>query len=154
MISGKRGRSEGVPIKKGGNTNQVFSMGLNREKESGHDGEEKKAVLVPTLVQILEGLEIVQVASGDEITIFLTSEGEVLEIGEFNNESEEPFLKHEFPEPIVKIEAGGESLYALSSLGNVFAWRENQYNQLGFPGRGECPISSNDFLFLRKKPES
>ena len=52
-------------------TDQVFSMGKNEYKESGH-AEEK---LVPTLVPILEGLEIVQVAAGYQMTIFLTSEG-------------------------------------------------------------------------------
>ena len=36
------------------------------------------------------------------MTIFLTSEGDVLEIGKYN-ESGNPFLKHEIPEPIVKI---------------------------------------------------
>ena len=88
---------------------------------------------VPTLVPILEGLKIVQVAAGFEMTIFLTSEGEALEIGRYNK-SGEPFLKHEIPEPIVKIVAGKASFYALSSLWNVFAWRNNGYNQLGFPG--------------------
>ena len=53
-------------------TDQVYSMGQNRNKESGHDGQK---VLVPTLVSILEILEIVQVASGYDMTIFLTSEG-------------------------------------------------------------------------------
>ena len=51
-------------------TDQVFSMGENEEKESGQD-EEK--VFVPTLVRILEGLEIVQVAAGEGKTIFLIS---------------------------------------------------------------------------------
>jgi len=51
-------------------TDQVFSMGENGFKESGHV-EEK---LVPTLVPILEALEIVQMASGSHITVFLTSE--------------------------------------------------------------------------------
>ena len=131
-------------------TDQVFSMGRNEKKESGHKVE--KHFL--TLVRILEGLEIVQIASGYRMTIFQTSEGEVLEIGKWN-QSGEPFLKHKIPELIVKIAAGEYSFYALSSLGNVFSWRDNRYNQLGFSGEGmECPISSNDFLFLRKRPES
>ena len=57
-------------------TDQVYSMGENVSKESGH---EQVHVLVPTLVPILEGFEIVQVASGFLMTLFLTSEGDVLE---------------------------------------------------------------------------
>ena len=52
-------------------TDQVFSMGRNGLRETGQE-EEKH---VPTLVSILEGFEIVQVASGYQMTIFLTSEG-------------------------------------------------------------------------------
>ena len=84
----------------------------------------KKKVLVPTLVPTLDGLKIVQIAAGFQKTIFLTSEGEVLEIGLYNK-SGKPFLKHRIPEPIVKIEAGYYSLYALSSLWSVFGWRNN-----------------------------
>ena len=104
-------------------------MGWNTKKESGH----KKPIGVTTLVPILEGLEIVQMAAGERMTIFLTSTGEILEIGVFNR-SGKPFLKHKIPEPIVKIVAGEYSFYALSFLGNVFSWRDNEYNQLGFPG--------------------
>ena len=114
-------------------TDQVFFMGENWKKESGH---EEDRVFVTTLVSILEGLKIVQVASGYGITLLLTSEGDVLEIGKWNK-SGKPFLKHKFPEPIVKIGAGYHSFYALSSLGNVFSWRDNSFNQLGFPGRKE-----------------
>ena len=112
-------------------------MGMNLEKESGHEEEN---VLVPTLVPILEGLEIVQVASEDEMTLFLTSEGDVLEIG-YYNKSWKPFLKHKIPEPIVKIEAG-YYFYALSSQGNVFSWRNNQWNQLEFSEKRENGMSS------------
>ena len=42
-------------------TEQVYSMGKNREKESGH---EERKVLVQTLVSIIEGLEIFQIAAG------------------------------------------------------------------------------------------
>ena len=118
-------------------TDQVYSMGSNKLKESGHEEEN---ALDSTLVPILEGLEIVQVASGYQKTLFMTSEGDVLEIGKYNK-SGEPFLKHEIPEPIVKIAAGYTSFYALSSLGNVFSWRENRWNQLGFPG-GELNVPS------------
>ena len=83
-------------------TDQVFSMGWNDRKECGL---ERKDVLFPTPVRILEGLEIVQVAAGYQMTIFLTSEGEVLEIGDYNK-SGKPFLKHKIPESIVNIEAG------------------------------------------------
>ena len=109
-------------------TDQVYSMGQNDDKECGHD-EQKH---VPNLVSILEGLEIVQIASGYQITIFLTSEGEVLEIGKWNNRSGKPFLEHEIPEPIVKIVVGDYSLYALSSSGNVFSWGNNSQSSSGF----------------------
>ena len=128
-------------------TDQVYSMGSNEKKENGH---KEKNVLVPTLVHILEGLEIVQVASGYGMTIFLSSEGNVLEIGE-HNKSGEPFHKHEMPEPIVKIEAGNHSLYALPSLGNVFSWKSNQYNKLGFPTGGEKVPSPRMISFFSEK---
>ena len=90
-------------------TDQIFSIGKNKKKESGHE-EGKK---FPTLVRILEGMEIVQVAAGYQITLFLISEGDVLEIGLWNK-SEEPHLKHKISEPIVKIVADTYSLYAFS----------------------------------------
>jgi len=63
------------------------------------------------------------------------SEGDVFEIGEFN-QSGKPFLKHKIPELIVKIESGGHSFYALSSLGNVFSWRgATDTTSLGFLGK-------------------
>ena len=108
-------------------------MGQNGNKESGQEDEEND---FPTVVRILEGLEVIQVASGHHIILFPTSERDALEIGN-HNKSGEPFLKHEFPEPIFKIVTGYHSLYALSSPGNVFSWRENGWNQLGFPGREE-----------------
>ena len=127
-------------------TDQVYSMGWNKRKESGHDENE----LVPTLVRILEGLKIVQVVVGFEMTIFLTSEGDVLEIGEFNKNGE-PFLKHKFSEPIVKIEAGFSSFYAISSLGNVFSWRSNDWNQLGFPTGEEYVLAPQMISFFSEK---
>ena len=90
-------------------TDQLFSMGRNLFQESGHEGEKH----VPNLVSILKGLEIVQVAAGYQMTIFLTSEGDVLEIGKYNK-SRKPFLKHKISEPIVKIVADTYSLYAFS----------------------------------------
>ena len=81
MKPGKREPSERKSSKKvriEKMSDQVYSMGSNENKETGHLREKK--VLVPTLVPILEGFEIVQVASGNEITLFLTSEGGVLEI--------------------------------------------------------------------------
>ena len=126
-------------------TDQVYSMGSNEFKESGH--EKKKHV--PTLVPIFEGLEIAQVASGYQKTIFLTSEGDVLEIGKWN-QSGGPFLKHKIPEPIVKIEAEYYSFYALSSLGNVFSWRFNGFNKLGFPS-GEEVESPQMIPFFSEK---
>ena len=129
-------------------TDQVYSMSRNGNKESGH---EEKNVVFPTLVRILEGFEIVQVASGHRMTIFLTSEGDVLEIGKWN-ESGEPFLKHKNPESIVKIVAGTYSLFALSSLGNVFSWRGNGYKQLGFPGEDVEKVSYPRMIpFFSKK---
>ena len=99
-------------------TDQVYSMGQNTRKETGHDIEKQ----IPTLVPSLKDLDIVQVAAGYQMTIFLTSEGEVLEIGHYS-QGGEPFLKHKIPEPIVKISACPYSLYALSSNGNVYNWR-------------------------------
>ena len=42
-------------------TDQVFSMGSNLSKESGHEEEN---VLVPTLVPILEGLRLSRLLLG------------------------------------------------------------------------------------------
>ena len=128
-------------------TDQVFSMGQNEIKGSGYQKEK----LVPTLVLILKGFEIVQIASGEEMTIFLTSEEDVLEIGKYNQRGK-PFLRHKFPEPIVNIVTGYYSFYALSSLGNMFSLRNNQFNQLGFPGGREWNVPSPRMIsFFSKK---
>ena len=114
----------------------------------------RRGCLFQPLFRILEGLEIIQVASGGQMTLFLTSEGGILEIGK-HNKSGKPFLKHEITEPIVKIEAGCYSFFALSSLGNVFSWRDNSWNQLGFSGEGKVVKSPQMIsFFLRKRPES
>ena len=128
-------------------TDQVFFMGRSWEKESAH---KDKKVFVPTLVRILESLKIVQIAAGQEATIFLTSEGVVLEIVKYNK-SGNPFLKHEIPEPIDKIVAGLYFFFALSSQGNVYGWRNNGANQLGFPGREEDILSPRMIPFFSEK---
>ena len=75
MFFKKKGEKAKQKEKRG----QVFSFGQKRKYENRSSDEK-----APTLVPILEGLEIVQVASGNEMILFQTSEGDVLEIGKYN----------------------------------------------------------------------
>ena len=131
-------------------TDKVYSIGHNGYKECG-GGENRK---VPTLIPGVEGFGIVQVAAGYGMAIFLTNEGDILETGKYNK-SGEPFLKHEIPEPILKIKAGHLAFFALTALGNVYGWGGNSFHLLGVQAKGENHVSSpRKIPFLRKKPES
>jgi hypothetical protein len=78
----------------------------------------------------------VQIQSGDDLDVILCSNGVVMT---WTFENPTP-VAVSLPQAATSIVAGGSSVFAFMSNGDLYAWGPNQYNQLGFSGSTTIPF--------------
>ncbi len=130
-------------------TGQLYSFGQN---ESGQLGSPiKETQPTPTLVSLPTGGTVTQIAAGFDHSLVLTSTGQLYAFGENEfgqlgtKENAETLTPNPTPTlvglpgatgPVAQIAAGGRHSLALTATGQLYAFGENRYGQLG--------ISEND----------
>lgn len=147
------GKAHGLALTANG---QVFSWGCGTKGQLGHGNEE--AALTPLLVSTLP--EIKRIAVGEAHSIALTTKGVVFAWGDGENGQlglpnvpmqNTPTVVSTLPEEvkIVRIAAGQFHTLAISEYGDVFAWGNNAFGQLG-TGNTE---NSSGAVYLDTLPE-
>lgn len=147
-------------------TGEVYSWGHGGYGQLGHGDTDPKGV--PTLIEALAGLKVVQIECGGWHSVFLTDSGDVYTCG-WNNSGQLGLSKEaladasargiptllEFPsleadqgegddgqddEVIVQIAAGTRHTACLSRQGRYWAWGMNKFRQVSTTdARGEVP---------------
>ena len=119
----------------------VYGWGMNAEGWLGV-GNEYDQCEGPTLVTSLEGKSIVQIATGNNFSVALSSSGELYCAGD-NSVMQCPHLKGEaaeifaralvagLPSRLVAVKAGGFHTLALTADGRLFAFGRGRNGQLG-----------------------
>ncbi|XFA99115.1 RCC1 domain-containing protein [Candidatus Izemoplasma sp. B36] len=130
------------------NENEFYVWGLNNYRFNQITSAYK--LIQPTVfnpnIDFFEGETVIDISLDYNFGAFITSEFRVFtwgsnqggQLGNYtNNSSNYPiditgYFNLEENEKIIDIELGNNSAIALSNLGNVFVWGDNDYYQLGF----------------------
>lgn len=144
---------------------EVYSFGFDGQGQLGDGGEvyfvgdlnyasqlKKEASCITELFDLQPGDKIIQVDGGSNFSIALSQMGDVFTFGENNNgqlginQQENVYqtapikITENFDlqedEQITKIAVGSSHALALTQLGNVFVWGNNNFGQLGNDKRG------------------
>jgi alpha-tubulin suppressor-like RCC1 family protein len=127
---------------------QLYAFGENEEGQLGNDNNDASiANPTPTLVNLPGGAAVAQVAAGDDFSLALTTGGQLYAFGDneygqlgdgTNNATtaanSTPSLVALPAGRITQIAAGFDYSLVLSSTGQIFAFGDNEYGQLGSPG--------------------
>jgi alpha-tubulin suppressor-like RCC1 family protein len=126
---------------------QLYAFGANQEGQLGNNNNDASiANPAPALVNLPGGATVAQVAAGDDFSLALTTGGQLYafgdnEYGQLGNSTNNattaanpaPALVALPAGQITQIAAGFDFSLALSSTGQVFAFGDNDYGQLGSP---------------------
>lgn len=144
---------------------EVYSFGFDGQGQLGDGGEvyfvgdlnyasqlKKEASCITELFDLQPGDKIIQVDGGSNFSVALSQMGDVFTFGENNNgqlginQQENVYqtapikITENFDlqedEQITKIAVGSSHALALTQLGNVFVWGNNNFGQLGNDKRG------------------
>ncbi|KAJ7531965.1 hypothetical protein O6H91_14G067000 [Diphasiastrum complanatum] len=136
----------------------VYSFGQGNNGALGHGRTSN--VTVPTLVETLWGLGIVQITSGENHSAALSIDGQVftwgrgkygqLGHGSTDNESRPTAVKALSDQMIVQIACGGEHTMAISREGLLFTWGQGYWGQTGH-GTQDDVLSPRQVLSLQKE---
>ncbi|XP_060188437.1 RCC1 domain-containing protein RUG3, mitochondrial [Lycium barbarum] len=135
---------------------ELWNWGANSNYELGRGG--KVGGWKPQLVPSLEGVRVIQIASGGYHSLALTDKGEVLSWGhgghgQLGNSS---LQNQKVPTPvealahekIIYISCGGSSSAAITDGGKLYVWGYAKDCQLGVPGLPEKQSSPIEVKFL------
>ncbi len=126
---------------------QLYAFGANAEGQLGNNNNDASiANPTPTLVNLPGGATVAQIAAGDDFSLALTTGGQLYafgdnEYGQLGNGTNNATTAAN-PTPslvalpagrITQIAAGFDYSLVLSSTGQVFAFGDNEYGQLGSP---------------------
>ena len=126
---------------------QLYAFGANQEGQLGNNNNDASiANPAPALVNLPGGATVAQIAAGDDFSLALTTSGELYafgdnEYGQLGNTTNNATTAAN-PAPtlvalpagrVTQIAAGFDYGLALSSTGQVFAFGDNDYGQLGNP---------------------
>ena len=126
---------------------QLYAFGANAEGQLGNNTNDASiANPTPTLVNLPGGATVAQIAAGDDFSLALTTGGQLYafgdnEYGQLGNGTNNATTAAN-PTPslvalpagrITQIAAGFDYSLVLSSTGQVFAFGDNEYGQLGSP---------------------
>ncbi|KAG6721256.1 hypothetical protein I3842_03G103700 [Carya illinoinensis] len=130
---------------------QLWNWGANSNYELGRG--DKVGGWKPKPIPNLEGVRIIQIASGGYHSLALTDDGKVLSWGHGGHGQlgHSSIQNQKVPEPIkalsdehvVYIACGGSSSAAVTHEGKLYMWGNAKDSQLGVPGLPEvqpCPI--------------
>ncbi len=144
---------------------QVYSFGFDGQGQLGDGGEvyfvgdlnyasqlKKEASNITSLFELQPGDKIVQIDGGSNFSVALSQMGDVFTFGENNNgqlgidNSENlyqtspikitSYFDLQQDDQITKIAVGSSHALALTQLGNVYVWGNNNFGQLGNDKRG------------------
>ena len=144
---------------------QVYSFGFDGQGQLGDGGEvyfvgdlnyasqlKKEASNITSLFELQPGDKIVQIDGGSNFSVALSQMGDVFTFGENNNgqlgidNSENlyqtspikitSYFDLQQDDQITKIAVGSSHALALTQLGNVYVWGNNNFGQLGNDNRG------------------
>ncbi|MGW1028597.1 RCC1 domain-containing protein [Streptomyces sp. NPDC002577] len=134
QVSGGYGFSEALT-----STGQVLAWGQNDVGQLGNGSFTNSSV--PVSVQVPDGTTITAIAVGDDHILALTSTGQVLawgynewgQLGNGTNDESNVPVPVDLPDgtTVTAISAGAGHSLALTSTGQVLAWGENDFGQLG-----------------------
>lgn len=134
---------------------EVYAWGRNEKGQLGlGDTDDRK---VPTLIEDLTGHDIIEVASGKQHTLFLTSEGKVLVSGDNSSGqcgvgktpsliSKPKLMSYSGPD-VVHVSCGAEFSMILDEAGNIYSCGLPQYGQLGHNDDGKFMQKANKIEF-------
>ena len=126
---------------------QLYAFGANQEGQLGNNNNDASiANPAPALVNLPGGATVSQIAAGDDFSLALTTSGELYafgdnEYGQLGNTTNNATTAAN-PAPtlvalpagrVTQIAAGFDYGLVLSSTGQVFAFGDNEYGQLGNP---------------------
>ncbi|XP_031564705.1 RCC1 and BTB domain-containing protein 1-like [Actinia tenebrosa] len=123
-------------------TGEVYAWGHNGYCQIGNGNTSQNPVFIPTILPVLQGKVITQIACGSHHSLALTSEGEVyawgynncgqIGSGSMTNQSSPRKVASTLNNrKIVSVVCGQTSSLALSDTGEIFAWGYNGNGQLG-----------------------
>lgn len=133
-----------VKISAGANTSvmiaddgTIYTYGLNSDGQAGTGDYTSKVANRANY----DCLNVIDISAGNAHVMALKADGTVWvtgsnaygQLGDNNKAVKQVniYQKVELPETIVYIEAGENSCFAISNTGNVYAWGQNNYGQLG-----------------------
>lgn len=115
----------------------IYTYGLNSDGQAGTGDYTSKVANKANydclnVIDISAGNAHVMVLKADG-TVWVTGSNAYGQLGDNNKSVKQVniYQKVELPETIVYIEAGENSCFAISNTGNVYAWGQNNYGQLG-----------------------
>ncbi|XP_021046409.1 probable E3 ubiquitin-protein ligase HERC6 [Mus pahari] len=123
---------------------KVFTWGAGSEGQLGI-GEFKEISFMPTKINALNGIRIIQVSCGHYHSLALSEDGHVFSWGR-NSEGQlglgKKFCSQAIPQkvkslegiPLAQVAAGGTHSFALSLTGTSFGWGSNRSGQLALSG--------------------
>ncbi|XP_037497243.1 RCC1 domain-containing protein RUG3, mitochondrial [Jatropha curcas] len=130
---------------------QVWNWGANSNYELGRG--DKAGGWKPKPIPSLEGVRIIQIATGGYHSLALTDEGKVLSWGfgghgqlghpSIQNQKTPAVIEALADQHIVYIACGGSSSAAVTEKGKLYMWGNARDSQLGVPGLPEvqpCPV--------------
>ncbi|KAJ0028523.1 hypothetical protein Pint_36681 [Pistacia integerrima] len=135
---------------------QLWNWGASSNYELGRG--DKVGGWRPKPIPSLEGVHIIQIASGGYHSLALTDEGKVLswgygghgQLGHSSTENQKvPVVIEALAyECVVYIACGGSSSAAITDKGNLYMWGNAKDSQLGVPGLPEVQLCSVEVKFL------
>ncbi|KAJ0087646.1 hypothetical protein Patl1_33116 [Pistacia atlantica] len=135
---------------------QLWNWGASSNYELGRG--DKVGGWRPKPIPSLEGVRIIQIASGGYHSLALTDEGKVLswgygghgQLGHSSTENQKvPVVIEALAyECVVYIACGGSSSAAITDKGNLYMWGNAKDSQLGVPGLPEVQLCPVEVKFL------
>ncbi|PWA85144.1 regulator of chromosome condensation (RCC1) family protein [Artemisia annua] len=139
------------------NDGKLWSWGANSNNELGRGN--RVGGWKPQPIPSLEGVRIVQIASGGYHSLALTDDGRVLswgygghgQLGHFStqNQAVPTVIESLASEKVVYIACGGSSSAAVTDTGKLYMWGNAKDGQLGVPGVPEIQPFPIEVKFLR-----
>ncbi|XP_041378460.1 protein RCC2-like [Gigantopelta aegis] len=134
---------------------KVYTWGRNDKGQLGLENTDRMDV--PSLVEGLSGMNVVDAACGRNHTLFLTDRGKVFacgdnKMGQLGLGHQSPFVAtptrvHYKGPPIRKVRCGGEFSTMSDIRGNMYTFGCPEYGQLGHNTDGKFFVTSNKLSF-------